>query len=212
MADDGALFREGLVLLLKAVGHEVVGAVADGEALHAVARGTGLDVAILDIRMPPGDEGGLAVAAALRREFPDLALLMLSHYGEAHYLRRLLDIGTNAIGYRLKDEIAGSATLIDTLQRLRDGEVVIEPAVAAHLVSRPSQGATLSSLAPRELDVLRLMAEGRSNASIADVLSVSVKAVEKHTAGIFLKLELPADATGYHRRVLAVLAYLEGSG
>lgn len=209
VADDGALFREGLVLLLLAAGHEVVDAVADGDALAALAAREPFDVAVLDIRMPPGAEGGLSTAAGLRAAFPDLALLVLSHYGEAHYLRRILEIGTRSIGYRIKDEIAGPATLTDTLVRLVEGEMVIEPSIAGHLLDRPVNGGRLAGLGPREKEVLRLMAEGRSNQNIATLLHVSVKGVEKHTAGIFSKLDLPADANAYHRRVLAVLAYLE---
>jgi DNA-binding NarL/FixJ family response regulator len=209
VADDGALFREGLVLLLRAAGHEVVAAVPDGDALVEVVERRAPDVAVLDIRMPPGQEGGLSTASTLRARFPDLPLLVLSHYGEAHYLRRILEIGTRRIGYRIKDEIASPATLSDTLGRLVEGEMVIEPSVAGHLMDRPVNGGRLAGLGPREKDVLRLMAEGRSNQNIAGLLHVSVKAVEKHTAGLFTKLDLPADANAYHRRVLAVLAYLE---
>lgn len=211
VADDGALFRQGLVLLLRAGGHDVVDDVADGDALVALAAREPLDVAVLDIRMPPGEEGGLVTAAALRAAHPDLGLLVLSHYAEVHYLREVLGIGARGVGYRLKDKVASLQTLTDTLARLVEGEVVIEPEVADRLVRRPDDGrGPLASLAPRELEVLRLMAEGRSNRSIAGLLFVSTKAVEKHTASIFAKLGLPDDATSYHRRVLAVLAYLEG--
>jgi DNA-binding NarL/FixJ family response regulator len=209
VADDGALFREGLVLLLRAAGHEVVASVSDGVALRDVVERQQLDVAVLDIRMPPGQEGGLEIASELRSRHPELPLLVLSHYGEAHYLRRVLEIGTRRIGYRIKDEVSSPATLGDTLARLVDGEMVIEPSIAGHLLERPVNGGRLAGLAARERDVLRLMAEGRSNQSIATLLCVSVKAVEKHTAGIFTKLALPADANAHHRRVLAVLAYLE---
>ena len=207
VADDGALFRQGLVLLLEEAGVEVVGAVTDGDSLVEVVH-RGVDVAVLDIRMPPGREGGLTTAVRLRREHPDLPLLMLSHYAEAHYLMEVLAVGAAGVGYRLKDRIAGLATLTETLERLAAGEVVIEPEVAQQLVARPPGGGPLASLSPRELDVLQLMAEGRSNRSIAEALFISTKAVEKHTATVFTKLDLPEDATVYHRRVLAVLAYL----
>ena len=211
VADDGALFRQGLVLLLQEAGHEVVGAVADGDTLLQLAD-QGLDVAVLDIRMPPGEEGGLTTALKLRGTHPELPILVLSHYAEAHYLMKVLEIGARGVGYRLKDRVAGLETLTDTLNRLVAGEVVIEPEVAERLVDKPrgQDGGALASLGARELDVLRLMAEGRSNRNIADMLFVSTKAVEKHTAAIFAKLGLPDDATSYHRRVLAVLAYLEG--
>lgn len=210
VADDGELFREGLVLLLGEAGHDVLGSLTNGDALLALANTEPLDVAVLDIRMPPGEEGGLSTAHRLREHHPDLALLVLSQYTEAHYLHQLLAVGTRGIGYRLKDRIAGLDTLNDTLARLVEGEMVIEPEVAQHLVSGPgSSDSPLSALGDRERDVLRLMAEGRSNRSIADALFVSSKAVEKHTASIFGKLGLPEDATSYHRRVLAVLAYLQ---
>jgi len=209
VADDGALFRQGLVLLLEAAGHEVVGNVTNGDELVEVATRESPDVAILDIRMPPGEEGGLTTAVRLREALPDLGLLLLSHYAEAHYLMRILDVSTRGIGYRLKDRIASLDTLSDTLSRVASGEIVIEPEVAGQLVGpvRPD-GSGVGALRGRELEVLGLMAEGRSNGSIAGSLFVSTKAVEKHIASIFTKLNLPDDATSYHRRVLAVLAYL----
>jgi len=209
VAEDGALFREGLVMLLQAAGHELVGAVPDGDALVALLATEPVDVAILDIRMPPGPDGGLTAAALLRASHPGTGLLLLSHYAETHYLMRILEIGSERIGYRLKERIAGVKVLSDTLQRIADGEIVIEPALAKRLVEAPRQADDpLSALTEREADVLRLMAEGRSNGGIAGELFVSGKAVEKHIASIFTKLDLPGDAAVHHRRVLAVLAYL----
>lgn len=209
VADDGALFREGLSLLLQMAGHDVVGSVADGDALLELAGQENLDAAIIDIKMPPGEEGGLTSAGRMRSGHPTVALLMLSHYAEAHYLMRILEIGTQSVGYRLKDRVANLSTLSDTLHRICAGEIVIEPEVAARLVGqRQQENNELDALQGRELQVLGLMAEGLSNTSIATALFVSTKAVEKHIANIFSKLALPHDATNYHRRVLAVVAYL----
>ncbi|GDY31693.1 response regulator transcription factor [Gandjariella thermophila] len=210
IAEDGALFREGLVMLLDAAGHDVVGCVSGGDELIELLSNQAADVALLDIRMPPGAEGGLVTAERLRAAQPELGLLLLSHYAETHYLMRILRIGTERIGYRLKEKIASVDVLGDTLARIQSGEIVIEPELAKRLVDRPRGGAekSLASLTDREEDVLRLMAEGRSNTAIARQLYVSPKAVEKHVASIFAKLGLPENATRYHRRVLAVLTYL----
>jgi DNA-binding NarL/FixJ family response regulator len=210
LAEDGALFRGGLVMLLEAAGHEVVGCTADGDALVNLLAEQPADVAILDIRMPPEPDGGLTTAERLRALHPDLGLLFLSHYAETHYLMRILAIGTQAIGYRLKEKVGSVDVLTDTLARIRAGEIVIEPALAKRLVERPRghRKSPVETLSPRELDVLRLMAEGRSNNGIAGQLFVTPKAVEKHVASIFTKLGLPYDANEHHRRVLAVLTYL----
>ena len=209
IAEDGALFREGLVLLLEAAGHEVVGCVADGNALLAIVATEPVDVAVLDIRMPPEPDGGLVTAERIRALSPDTGLLLLSHYAETHYLMRVLEIGAERIGYRLKEQVAGVQVLADTLNRIAAGEIVIEPALAKRLVQAPAAGdSRIGALSERELDVLRLMAEGRANNGIAKELFVSTKAVEKHIAAIFGKLDLPGDQTVHHRRVLAVLAYL----
>jgi DNA-binding NarL/FixJ family response regulator len=209
LAEDGALFREGIVMLLRSAGHEVVHCVPDGDQLAERLAADPVDVAVLDIRMPPEPEGGLVVAARLRETHPDLGLLLLSHYAETHYLMRILEIGTSRIGYRLKDKIASVTALSDTLERIAEGEIVIEPALAARLIGhRQGQEGQLAALSEREVEVLGLMAEGRSNNGIAARLYVSTKTVEKNVASIFAKLSLPADAAVYHRRVLAVLAYL----
>ncbi|MBP2365569.1 response regulator transcription factor [Pseudonocardia parietis] len=210
LAEDGALFREGLQMLLRAAGHEIVGCAAGGDELVAVLTGVHADVAILDIRMPPEPDGGLVTAERLRALHPQMGLLFLSHYAESHYLMRILDIGTDAIGYRLKEKVGSVEVLTDTLDRIHDGEIVIEPVLAKRLVERPrgDRRDALAVLTERELDVLRLMAEGRSNTGIAGQLYVTPKAVEKHIANIFGKLGLTADTTEQHRRVLAVLTYL----
>ncbi|MCM3925999.1 response regulator transcription factor [Frankia sp. AiPs1] len=210
LADDAALFREGLLLLLTTAGHEVVGCVADGDALLELLAAEPVDVAIVDIRMPPGAEGGLTTAARVRARHPSTGLLLLSHYAETLYLMRFLEIGTERIGYRLKERIAGVQVLTDTLARIDAGEIVIEPVLARRLVDRPAgPSGPLATLSPRESDVLRLMAEGRSNNGIAAALYLSAKSVEKNIASIFTKLDLPADSAAHHRRVLAVLRYLD---
>ncbi|MFC5286451.1 LuxR C-terminal-related transcriptional regulator [Actinokineospora guangxiensis] len=210
IAEDGALFREGLVLLLKAAGHQVVGCVPDGDRLLSLVLTEQVDVAVLDIRMPPEPEGGLLTAARIRAARPEIGLLLLSHYAETHYLMRVLEIGTERIGYRLKERVAGVQVLGDTLERIAGGEIVIEPVLAKRLVQNQAgrDDDPLDSLTEREMDVLRLMAEGRTNNAIAGELFVSSKAVEKHIAAIFTKLDIPGDPTVHHRRVLAVLAYL----
>lgn len=210
LAEDGALFREGLVMLLEAAGHDVVGCTADGDSMVELLAGVPADVAILDIRMPPEPDGGLSTAERLRAAHPGLGLLFLSHYAEAHYLMRVLHIGTESIGYRLKEKVGSVEVLSDTLTRIRNREIVIEPLLARRLVERPSADRrdVVASLSEREVSVLRLMAEGRANGGIAGQLFVTPKAVEKHIANIFTKLGLPSDAAEHHRRVLAVLTYL----
>jgi DNA-binding NarL/FixJ family response regulator len=210
LAEDGALFREGLLMLLKAAGHEIVGAVGGGDELVALLATEPADVAILDIRMPPEPDGGLTTAVRLRETHPRMGLLFLSHYAETHYLMRILEIGTESIGYRLKEKVGSVDVLTDTLNRIHDGEIVIEPVLAKRLVERPrgDKKDVVASLSERELDVLRLMAEGRSNNGIAAQLFVTPKAVEKHIANIFGKLGLHTDTAEHHRRVLAVLTYL----
>lgn len=210
VAEDGALFREGLLLLLEAAGYDVVGCVDNGDALLTVVADTAVDVAILDIRMPPGPEGGLVTAARIRQRSPGTGLLLLSLHAETDYLIRVLGIGTKGVGYRLKEHVAGVQELSDTVDRIASGGIVVEPALVRRLVESPVSltDSPIALLGECQLDVLRLVAEGRANNAIADELSVSVKVVEKHIASIFTKLRLPCDSTLHHRRILAVLAYL----
>jgi DNA-binding NarL/FixJ family response regulator len=209
IAEDGVLFREGMVLLLQAAGHEVVGSVGDGDALLAIAATQEVDVAILDIQMPPNVDGGLVTAKRIRTAHPGIGLLLLSQYAETHYLMRVLEIGAERIGYRLKERITSVQVLADTLERIAADEIVLEPVLAKRLVEAPAgRDDSLAALSERELDVLSLMAEGRANNGIAKELFISPKVVEKHIASIFMKLALPGDSTLHHRRVLAVLAYL----
>lgn len=212
IADDGALFRNGLTMLLEAAGHDVAHAVGSGDDLVELLRTDPVDVALLDIRMPPEPEGGLVTAGRLRAMHPTMGLLLLSHFAETHYLVRVLEIGPRAIGYRLKDQISSVAALNDTLVRIASGEIVIDPSLTTRLVEYSRvQRTELGALTSRELRVLRLMAAGMSNAGIADELGISRKAVEKHIGAVFTKLDLP-DSPGDNRRVLAVLRYLEPEG
>ena len=210
LAEDGALFREGLARVLRDEGFDVCAECATADELLAEIDRRPPDVAILDIRMPPEPDGGLVTAERLRAAHPDMGLLFLSHYAESHYLMRILEIGTDAIGYRLKEKVGSVEVLSDTLDRIAAGEIVIEPMLAKRLVERPraERKDLVSALSERETDVLRLMAEGRSNGGIAGQLFVTPKAVEKHIANIFGKLGLHADVSEDHRRVLAVLTYL----
>ena len=188
----------------------MVGSTADGDALVELLAEKPADAAILDIRMPPEPDGGLVTAERLRAAHPQMGLLFLSHYAESHYLMRILQIGTESIGYRLKEKVGSVDVLSDTLSRIGDGEIVIEPVLAKRLVERPrgDKKGVIATLSEREMDVLRLMAEGRSNNGIAAQLFVTPKAIEKHIANIFSKLGLQEDGSEHHRRVLAVLTYL----
>jgi DNA-binding NarL/FixJ family response regulator len=211
IADDGALFREGLALLLAAAEVHVTAQAASGGELLALVAADPPDVAILDIRMPPEPDGGLVTAEQLRARHPALGVLLLSQYAETPYVMRLLEAGTRGVGYRLKDRVADVHTLRETLARITAGEAVIEPEVIQRLVDHNRHGPDSGmpgQLTGREHEVLRLMAEGRSNLGIAKQLFVTTKVVEKHIANIFAKLGMPATEPDDHRRVLAVLAYL----
>jgi DNA-binding NarL/FixJ family response regulator len=208
IAEDLALLRDGLARLLRDNGFEVVGAVADGDALvHAVMREQP-DIAIVDIRLPPTfrDEG-VRAALELRRRGPETAILVVSQYVELTYAAELLSDGRGGVGYLLKDRVMDVGDFVDAVRRVAEGGTALDPEVVAQLFSRGRQG-PLADLTPRELEVLGLMAEGRSNAGIAHALTLTVGAVEKHVANILMKLRLPPSETD-HRRVLAVLAYLQ---
>jgi DNA-binding NarL/FixJ family response regulator len=208
IAEDLALLRDGLTRLLRDNEIDVVDAVADGDALvHAVVRERP-DIAIVDIRMPPTfrDEG-LRAALELRKLVPDTAILIMSQYVEGTYARELLADGRGGVGYLLKDRVMDVDAFVEAVRRVAGGGTALDPEVVAHFVGRDDR---LAALTPREHEVLSLIAEGRSNASIADALVLTVGAVEKHIASILQKLRLPpSDET--HRRVLAVLAYLDSA-
>jgi DNA-binding NarL/FixJ family response regulator len=188
----------------------VVAAVADAPSLIEAVGRHKPDIAVVDIRLPPDfrDEG-LRAALELRRNHPDTAVLMVSQYVEQTYAAELLAEGRGGVGYLLKDRIMDVSDFVDAVQRVARGGTALDPDVVAQLVSRSGDDGPLSELTPRESEVLGLMAEGRSNAGIAEALVLTVGAVEKHIASIFGKLRLhPSDSD--HRRVLAVLAYLQG--
>jgi DNA-binding NarL/FixJ family response regulator len=208
IAEDAAILREGLAALLADRGHEVVAAVADAEALRAAVASQRPDVAIVDIRMPPTHtDEGLRAAIELRREHPGTGVLVFSQYIEAGYATRLLAAGSAGVGYLLKERVAKVAEFTDALQRVAAGGTALDPEVVTQLASASRRADDLAALTPREREVLSLMAEGRSNAAIANTLVVSPGAVEKHVAGIFAKLGMPPSEDD-NRRVLAVLRYL----
>jgi DNA-binding NarL/FixJ family response regulator len=209
IAEDAAILRDGLVELLTSRGFEVVAAVADADALRAAVAEQEPDVAVVDIRMPPTHtDEGLRAAIALRRDHPELAVLVFSQYVETRYAGELLAGGAEGVGYLLKDRVAHVNEFVDALRRVAGGGTVLDPEVVTQLFGASRKGESLARLTSREREVLALMAEGRSNAAIAAELVVSPRAVEKHIANVFTKLDLfPSDSD--HRRVLAVLRYLE---
>jgi DNA-binding NarL/FixJ family response regulator len=186
----------------------VCAAVADGEALLAAVAQHRPAVAVVDIRMPPTHtDEGLRAALRLRADHPGTGVLVFSQYIETKYAARLLEGNASGVGYLLKDRVADVAEFSDALERVGSGGTALDPEVVSQLLGASRRSAGLASLTPRELDVLSLMAEGRSNAGIAGSLVVSGGAVEKHVASIFAKLGLP-PSEGDNRRVLAVLRYL----
>jgi DNA-binding NarL/FixJ family response regulator len=206
IAEDLVLLREGISRLLTDRGAEVVAAVDNGPELIEAAERLRPDVAVVDVRLPPGfrDEG-LRAALEARRRVPGLPVLVLSQYVERTYASELLADESGAVGYLLKDRIADVREFAEAVQRVAAGGTVMDPEVVSQLLVRGG----LDELTPRELEVLALMAEGRSNTAIAKHLVVTEGAVEKHVRNIFTKLDLPPDEE-QHRRVLAVLAYLKG--
>jgi DNA-binding NarL/FixJ family response regulator len=208
IAEDAALFREGLIRLLSERGHRVCAAVADGQALLAAVAAHRPDVAVVDIRMPPTHtDEGLRAALELRRDHPGTGVLVFSQYIETRYAARLLEGSAAGVGYLLKDRVADVAEFVDALARVAAGGTALDPEVVGQLLGAGRNADDLAALTPREREVLALMGEGRSNAGIADALVVSVGVVEKHVAAIFAKLRLP-PAKGGNRRVLAVLRFL----
>ncbi len=214
IAEDSVLLREGLTRLLTDRGHEVVAGVGDAEALIKVigelADGGALpDVVVADVRMPPTHtDEGVRAAVRLRRDHPDLGVLVLSQYVEEQYATELLAGSSRGVGYLLKDRVAEVREFVDAVVRVAQGGTALDPEVVAQLLGRSRKQDVLAHLTPREREVLGLMAEGRTNSAIARQLVVSDGAVEKHVSNIFLKLGL-AQSDGDHRRVLAVLTYLD---
>ncbi len=210
IAEDSGLLREGLARLLTDAGLDVVAKVGDGPGLIAAAEQRRPDVAVVDVRMPPGyrDEG-LKAAIEIRRRVPDLTVLVLSQYVEERYGSELLESGASGVGYLLKDRVADVSDFVAAVREVASGGTVLDPEVVSQLLSRRRRDQRLAALSPREREVLSLMAEGRSNHAIARTLYVTAGAVEKHVKNIFGKLGL-AQTEDDHRRVLAVLTYLRG--
>ena len=209
IAEDSVLLREGLARLLDEAGFEVVEAVADAEQLlRSVAEHTP-DVVVADVRMPPTHtDEGLRAALVIRRRWPGTAVLVLSQYVEERYATELLAGDTRGVGYLLKDRVADVDEFVAALRRVGNGGAALDPEVVSQLLLR-GRRRPLDALTPREQEVLKLMAEGRSNTAIASALVVTDGAVEKHVSSIFTKLGLTPTDTD-HRRVLAVLSYLDG--
>ena len=209
LAEDSTLLREGLVRLLVEEGHEVCAAVGDGERLVAAVREQEPDVVVVDVRMPPTHtDEGLRAALEIRRRWPGVKVLVLSQYVEKKYATELMSGDVAGVGYLLKDRVAQVADFLRALERVAAGGAAFDPEVVRQLLARTTQLDPLATLTPRERDVLERMAQGLTNASIAQELHVSQSAVEKHVNSLFDKLRL-SHASGYSRRVLAVLRFLE---
>ncbi|WP_202886209.1 response regulator transcription factor [Kribbella sandramycini] len=210
IAEDSVLLREGIVRLLEEQECEVVAAVGDGDELLKAVAEHRPDVCVVDVRMPPTfTDEGLRAALVLREQFPGTGVLVLSQYVEERYASELIGGNPGGVGYLLKDRVADVDQFLDGLRRVASGGAALDPEVIAQLLVRSRTSDPLAALSPREQDVLRAMAEGKSNTGIAKALVVGESAVEKHISSIFAKLRL-APAEGEHRRVLAVLRFLEG--
>jgi DNA-binding NarL/FixJ family response regulator len=209
IAEDSVLLREGIVRLLLEQDCTVVAAVGDGDALLKAVDEHRPDVCVVDVRMPPTfTDEGLRAALVIREQFPAIGVLVLSQYVEERYASELIGGNPGGVGYLLKDRVADVDQFIDALRRVGDGGAALDPEVISQLLVRSRRVDPLAVLSPREQDVLRVMAEGKSNAGIAQALVVGEGAVEKHISNIFLKLGF-APTDGEHRRVLAVLKFLE---
>jgi len=207
IAEDSVLLREGLTRLLAEGGFDVVAAVPDANQLLRAVGEQRPDLVVVDVRMPPTHtDEGIQAALVIRRQYPQVAVLVLSQYVEERYATDLLSVQTSGVGYLLKDRVAHVADFLDALRRVAAGGTALDPEVVAQLLVR-RRSDPIDRLTPRELQVLQLMAEGRSNNGIVDALNVSPSAVEKYVSNIFAKLDLPPTHTD-HRRVLAVLKLL----
>jgi DNA-binding NarL/FixJ family response regulator len=208
IAEDLFLLRDGLIRMLEAHGFEVAAAVDTGTGLLAAVEEHRPDAAVVDVRLPPTfTDEGLRAALEARSRVPGLPVLVLSQYVEQIYARELLADGSGGVGYLLKDRVFDSAQFAEALRRVAGGGTAMDPEVISRLLARNADDSDLGGLSPREREVLELMAEGRSNAAIAQRMVITERAVAKHTSSIFIKLGLqPSDDD--NRRVLAVLAYL----
>jgi len=211
LADDSVLLREGLARLLEEAGFEVAAQAGDADDLLRKVNAHKPDVAVVDVRMPPTHtDEGLRAARTIRSQYPATAVLVLSAYVDEASAMDLLSESTERTGYLLKDRVSDLDSFADAIRRVSSGGSALDPEVVALLLGRRRREDPLESITPREREVLALMAEGRSNAAIAEKLVVTERAVEKHVTSIFTKLDL-APAVEDHRRVLAVLAYLRAA-
>jgi DNA-binding NarL/FixJ family response regulator len=209
VAEDSVLLREGVVRLLQEAGHEVVGQAGDPDELMRKVRAHKPDLAVVDVRMPPTQtDEGLRAAKVIRAEHPQVGVLVLSGYVEPTYAQELLADNAEGLGYLLKDRVADIDDFADAVERVGAGGSALDPEVVSLLMGRSREDDPLEDLTPREREVLGMMAEGRSNAAIAEQLVVTDRAVEKHVTSIFGKLGLSSSSED-HRRVLAVLRFLE---
>jgi DNA-binding NarL/FixJ family response regulator len=209
IGEDSVLLREGIVRLLAEAGLEVVAQAGDAEELVRKVRAHKPDVAVIDIRMPPGySDEGLQAVRQIRAVLPRVGILVLSQYVDEHYALALLSGGAEGIGYLLKDRVGEVERFLDAVRRVATGGSVLDPEVVSHMLGRRHDQGPLTDLTPREREVLELMAQGLSNKAIREQLVVTERAVEHHVTSIFNKLELPATGQE-HRRVLAVLTYLQ---
>jgi DNA-binding NarL/FixJ family response regulator len=207
IAEDSVLLRAGLTKLLTDGGFDIVAAVGNAEELLQAVDEHQPDLAVIDVRMPPSHtEEGIRAALVIRRQHPEVAVMVLSQYVEERYATDLLSVQTSSVGYLLKDRVAHVTDFLDALRRVAAGGTALDPEVVAQLLVRHHDD-PIERLTPRELDVLQLMAEGRSNNGIVEALRVSPSAVEKYVTNILSKLDLPPTDTD-HRRVLAVLKFL----
>jgi DNA-binding NarL/FixJ family response regulator len=209
VGEDQPLVREGIVRVLEGGGHEVVAVAADATDLLRKTRAHKPDLVVTDIQMPPDStDDGIRAAKRIRRELPDVSVLVLSQFLEARYALDLVGEHAAGVGYLLKDRVGDLSIFLDAVRRVAAGGSALDPEVVQRMVGRQRHDSPLDELTPREREVVALMAEGRSNQGIADQLIVTVAAVERHVTSIFSKLEL-RGAPEDHRRVLAVLQYLE---
>jgi DNA-binding NarL/FixJ family response regulator len=208
LADDTMLLREGLALLLDKAGFDVVAQAEDGEALVEAVSEHVPEVAIVDLRMPPTHtDEGLKAALTIRERHPTIGVMVLSQHVDIAIALKLLDRGTEGVGYMLKDRVADIDDFADALRRLAGGGSALDPSIVSQLLSKRRSAGPLDDVTPRERAVLELMAEGRSNVGIAERLEISERGVQKHVTSILDKLGIPAG-TDDHRRVLAVLTFL----
>jgi DNA-binding NarL/FixJ family response regulator len=208
IAEDAAIMRDGLTRIIRGRGHDVVAAVSDAGALLDAVSAHRPDVAVIDVRMPPGNtDDGLRAAMLIRRQYPGTGVLVFSQYIEANSAAELLGDAPAGVGYLLKDRVADVSEFVEAMVRVGKGGTVLDPEVVRRLLGPDRQPGPLAALSPREREVLALIAEGRSNAAIATACTISPGVVEKHIASIFAKLGLaPSDAD--NRRVLAAITYL----